>query len=184
MQSHLTSNMSALSLKERMKSSVKIWWKRRKRKTHGKTEQVIWLEKGGLGQGMLWEEFRLFRTNWISFHSNWSLLYPNMPFSLPKPRASLLLQRQKYCGPGCDSHRPASRLAAGWAPLEQPQAAAAALHKAQQSSRGYRPWLALPGTRPPPLRVTAADAGSICHELIPLSLRCFGGRNSSAFPTY
>lgn len=60
-------------------------------------------EKGGLGQGMLWEEFQLFGTNWISFHSNWSLLYPNIPFSLPKPRAPLLLQRQKHCVPGCDS---------------------------------------------------------------------------------
>lgn len=76
------------------------------------------------------------------------------------------------------AHRPAGRAV----PLEQPQAAA--LHKALEMSWEYRLWLALPGTQLPPLRVTTADAENICHELIPLSLRRFGERNSSAFPTY
>lgn len=194
MKSYLTPNTISVLSKERIKSSVKMQCERRKRKTedselHSKTEQVRWLEKGGLGQGMLWEEFRLFGTKWISFHSNWSLLYPNIPFSLPKLRACLL-QRQKYCDLGCDTAR-ASRQAGSWVcvPPQQPrrphaQPQAAALRKAREKSWEYRLWLALPGTRLPPLRVTAADAGSICHELIPLSLRCFGERNGSAFPTY
>lgn len=107
MKSYLTPNTMSVLSKERIKSSVKMQCERRKRKTedselHSKTEQVRWLEKGGLGQGMLWEEFRLFGTKWISFHSNWSLLYPNISFSLPKLRACLL-QRQKYCDLGCDT---------------------------------------------------------------------------------
>lgn len=38
------------------------------------------------------------------------------------------------------------------------------------------------GPRLPLLQVSAAAAGSICHELIPLSLRCSGERSSSTFP--
>lgn len=38
------------------------------------------------------------------------------------------------------------------------------------------------GPRLPLLQVSAAAAGSICRELIPLSLRCSGERSSSTFP--
>lgn len=54
----------------------------------------------------------------------------------------------------------------------------------QRSSGEYRLWQMLPGTALLPTRVTAADARSICHELIPLSLRHSGKRNGGTFPTY
>lgn len=43
-------------------------------------------------------------------------------------------------------------------------------------------WLTLPHSVILPLQVTAADAESICHELIPLSPRHSSKRNGSTFP--
>lgn len=46
-----------------------------------KLQEARWLEKGGLAQGALWEELRLFGTNLVSFQ------FKHSPFT-PKPRAS------------------------------------------------------------------------------------------------
>lgn len=58
MQSHLTPNMFALSLKERMKSSVKIWWKEIicKDMVEKKEEEDSWQDRTShiVGEGRSW----------------------------------------------------------------------------------------------------------------------------------
>lgn len=126
---------------------------------HSKLQKARWLEKGGLAQGALWEELRLFGTNLVS-------LQFKHPLFTPKPRAS-------------SSER--GRL---W-PWDEPPLLRRGWWGARpQRGAGIGLWLAPPRSALLPLQVTAADAGSICHELIPLSLRRSGERNGSAFPAY
>lgn len=149
------------------------------------TEHVRWLEKRELGQGLLKEESGSFETNWIHFHLNQSLFYSDIPlFSLPSLQYFSFFRERKALATGRGSPSQASRQVGERLGLEQPwqphaphgQAASRARERSREPRSAQR--------CAPPHRVTAADAASICHELIPLSLGRSSERNGGAFPTY
>ena len=129
-----------------------------------------------------WKKLDSFPFKLVSF----LLKHPLLP---PNSTAFLLLQSKKDSGRGLCHPSEASRPAGGRAiaRLEHPRRPDAPARQAVSEARegvgstgsGCAAWRCAP-----PLRVTAADAGSICHELIPLSLRHVGESNGSAFPTY